>query len=204
MVDTRQCVIRAVITTVFLSLVMWWRSVWHTRCVRNGPCWLMKCAVWRTGPTVPYTPWWRTSTPTTLCKKWLTWPSQHSARSSCTRSKFNLTRLPFFAYAFIFAVFPSCFLVLSLQLLFYSACSALKYGCLLVCLCLDPASYWNPAEVHVREAHSGQAGEVLHEEWSRPWSTLCSAQRHHVNPSSCCIEESVSTPSFKLLVWDHL
>lgn len=75
---------------------------------------------------------------------------------------------------------------------------------MLWCFCvLDPASYWNPAEVYVREAHSGQTWEVLHEERSRPWPTLCSAQWHHVNTSSWCIEESVSTPSLELLVWDH-
>lgn len=31
-------------------------------------------------------------------------------------------------------------------------------------LCVDPAPYCNAAEVHVRKAHFGQAGEVLHEE----------------------------------------
>lgn len=73
-----------------------------------------------------------------------------------------------------------CFLCLVFAACVYSVCIALRYEC----LCSDSASYWNPAEVHVREAHSGQAGEVLHEEWSRPGPTLCSAQWHHVNTSS--------------------
>lgn len=30
--------------------------------------------------------------------------------------------------------------------------------------CVDPAPYRNAEEVHVRKAHFGQAGEVLHEE----------------------------------------
>lgn len=109
---------------------MWWRSVWRTRCVRSGPCWLMKCAVWRTGPTVPYTPWWRTSTPTTLYKKWLTLPSRHSARSSCTRWTVELTTY----LCFICISFPSIsfhrFLCPVFAASVYSACSAFWYDCL--------------------------------------------------------------------------
>lgn len=57
--------------------------------------------------------------------------------------------------------------------------SSLNMVC--VCVCADTAPHLHPEEIHIWKTHPGQAGEVLHEEWSGPGSSLRPAQRHHVN-----------------------
>lgn len=46
----------------------------------------------------------------------------------------------------------------------------------------DPAPHRHFEEVHLRQAHPGQAREVLHEERSGPGLDLRPPQRHHVMP----------------------
>ena len=48
-------------------------------------------------------------------------------------------------------------------------------------LSLDPASHRHLAQVHLRQAHPGQAGEVLHEEWRRPRAHRGPHKRPHVD-----------------------
>ena len=68
---------------------------------------------------------------------------------------------------------------------------------------LDPASHRHLAQVHLRQAHPGQAGEVLHEEWRRPRAHRGPHKRPHVD--ACWLTlKPIEASERALLTYDPL